>query len=192
MSAAVRHGPGPKSTPAFANGRLFSLGMTNIVTAFDAATGKQLWQKPATKAQPLYHTAMSPVVEGNSVIVHTGGQGETALAALDVATGNPRWTLDRRQPGLRVAHRGRPRGNTAGRHLHAPEHGGHLGRRRAAALAASVRHASRTRRRRRRSLPRHGHPGRAAGTASRRSASPGPTADGRPKTSGRRRTSRST
>jgi len=92
MSAAVKHGPGPKSTPAFANGRLFSLGMTNIVTAFDAATGKQLWQKPATKAQPLYHTAMSPVVEGNTVIVHTGGQGDTTMAALDVATGNPRWT----------------------------------------------------------------------------------------------------
>lgn len=92
MSAAVRHGPGPKSTPAFANGRLFSLGMTNIVTAFDAATGRQLWQKPATKAQPLYHTAMSPLVDGNLVIVHTGGQGDAALAALDVATGAPRWT----------------------------------------------------------------------------------------------------
>ncbi len=92
MSAAVRHGAGPKSTPTYANGRLFTLGMTNIVTAFDAATGKQLWQKPATKAQPLYHTAMSPLVEGNSVIVHTGGAGETALAALDVATGNARWT----------------------------------------------------------------------------------------------------
>jgi outer membrane protein assembly factor BamB len=92
MSAAAKHGPGPKSTPAFAGGRLFSLGMTNIVTAFDAATGRQLWQKPATKAQPLYHTAMSPIVEGGVVIVHTGGQGETALAALDVATGSAKWT----------------------------------------------------------------------------------------------------
>ena len=59
------HGAGPKSTPTFANGRLFTLGMTNIVTAFDAATGKQLWQKPAPPAQPLYHTAMSPLVDGN-------------------------------------------------------------------------------------------------------------------------------
>lgn len=92
MSAAVKHGPGPKSTPTYANGRLFTLGMTNIVTAFDAATGRQFWQKPATKAQPLYHTAMSPVVDGNVVIVHIGGPGDTALAALDVATGNPRWT----------------------------------------------------------------------------------------------------
>jgi outer membrane protein assembly factor BamB len=98
MSAAVRHGPGPKSTPTFANGRLFTLGMTNIVTAFAAASGKQLWQKPATKAQPLYHTAMSPVVEGNTVIVHTGGKGEAALSALDVATGNPRWTWDGDSP----------------------------------------------------------------------------------------------
>ena len=92
MSAAVKHGPGPKSTPTYANGRLFTLGMTNVVTAFDAATGKQLWQKPATKAQPLYHTAMSPVVEGNMVIVHTGGQGDTTLAGLDVATGSVRWS----------------------------------------------------------------------------------------------------
>jgi outer membrane protein assembly factor BamB len=42
--ATARHGPGPKSTPTFADGRLFTLGMTGIVTAFDAATGKQLWQ----------------------------------------------------------------------------------------------------------------------------------------------------
>jgi outer membrane protein assembly factor BamB len=90
--ATKRHGPGPKSTPTFASGRIFTLGMTNIVTAFDAATGKQLWQKPATKAQPIYHTAMSPLVDGNEVIVHVGGPGDTALTALDVATGAVRWT----------------------------------------------------------------------------------------------------
>ena len=91
VKATARHGAGPKSTPAFANGRLFTLGMTNIVTAFDAATGKQLWQKPATKAQPQYHTAMSPVVDGNLVIVHVGGPGDAALSAFEVDTGNLRW-----------------------------------------------------------------------------------------------------
>ncbi len=90
--ATARHGAGPKSTPTYANGRLFSLGMSNIVTAFDAATGKQLWQKPATKAQPIYHTAMSPIVDGNLMIVHVGGPGDAALTAFDVATGNVRWT----------------------------------------------------------------------------------------------------
>ncbi|MGH9385529.1 MAG: PQQ-binding-like beta-propeller repeat protein [Vicinamibacterales bacterium] len=92
VKATARHGAGPKSTPTFANGRLFSLGMTNIVSAFDAASGKLLWQKPATKAQPIYHTAMSPVVDGNLMIVHVGGPGDAALTAFDVATGNVRWT----------------------------------------------------------------------------------------------------
>lgn len=91
-SATSRHGAGPKSTPTFANGRIFSLGMTNIVTAFDAASGKQLWQKPATKAQPMYHTAMSPVVDRDVMVVHVGGPGDAALTAFDVATGNVRWT----------------------------------------------------------------------------------------------------
>jgi outer membrane protein assembly factor BamB len=90
--ATSRHGPGPKSTPAFANGRLFTLGMSGIVTAFDATSGKRVWQKPAPPSQPMYHTAMSPVVEGNLVIVHVGGPGSGALTAFDVATGEERWS----------------------------------------------------------------------------------------------------
>ena len=45
-SAARRHGPGPKSTPVFADGRLFTLGMTGMVTAFDAR------DRPAALAEP--------------------------------------------------------------------------------------------------------------------------------------------
>jgi outer membrane protein assembly factor BamB len=92
MRATARHGAGPKSTPAFASGRLFSLGMTSMVTSFDAATGKQLWQKAATRSQPMYHTAMSPIVEGDAVIVHVGGPGDAALTAFDVTTGAVRWS----------------------------------------------------------------------------------------------------
>jgi outer membrane protein assembly factor BamB len=98
MRAAARHGAGPKSTPVYADGRLFSLGMTNIVTAFDAATGKQLWQTPATKAQPMYHTAMSPIVDRNLVIAHVGGPGDAALTAFDVATGAVRWSWTQDSP----------------------------------------------------------------------------------------------
>jgi outer membrane protein assembly factor BamB len=92
MNPATRqHGPGPKSTPAFAGNRLFTLGMTGVVNAFDANTGKVLWQAPAPPVQPQYHTAMSPVVEGNLVIVHVGGQDAGALTAFDVGTGAIRW-----------------------------------------------------------------------------------------------------
>lgn len=91
FAATARHGAGPKSTPTYAAGRIFTLGMSSIVTAFDAATGRQLWQKPVPAKQPQYHTAMSPLVDGDRVIIHTGGAGDAAFSAYDAATGAERW-----------------------------------------------------------------------------------------------------
>jgi len=88
----ARHGGGPKSTPVFDNGRLFTLGISGIVTAFDAKTGQRLWQqKPASPVEPLYHTAMSPVVDGDFVIFHVGGHDDGVLSAFDVTTGEVKW-----------------------------------------------------------------------------------------------------
>ena len=92
--AAARHGPGPKSTPTYADGRLFTLGMSGIVTAWDSETGRQLWQIAAPAVQPTYHTAMSPLVDGDLMIVHIGGQDDGALTAFDIATGDVRWSWD--------------------------------------------------------------------------------------------------
>jgi outer membrane protein assembly factor BamB len=93
--AAARHGPGPKSTPVFANGRLYSIGMTGIVTAFDAGSGKQLWQKPGSELVPMYTThAFSPVVDRGVVIFHVGGHGKGALTAFDANTGDVKWSWD--------------------------------------------------------------------------------------------------
>jgi outer membrane protein assembly factor BamB len=92
--ATARHGPGPKSTPTFANGRLFTLGMSGIVTAFDAATGKQLWQKPAQPVEPHFHTAQSALVDRGLVILHVGGHNQGALTAFDAATGAVKWSWD--------------------------------------------------------------------------------------------------
>lgn len=90
--AATRtHGTGPKSTPTFADGRLYSLGMTGLVTAFDAASGKQLWQSPPMKTEPLYHTGMSPIVDRGLVIAHVGGHNDGALTAFDARTGAAKW-----------------------------------------------------------------------------------------------------
>ena len=69
-SAAVRHAAGPKSTPVFADGKLYSIGMTGVVTALDAATGKQLWQKPGSSVVPMYTThAFSPLVDRGMVVI---------------------------------------------------------------------------------------------------------------------------
>ena len=91
-SATARHGPGPKSTPTYANGRLFTLGISGIVTAFDAATGKQLWQKPAPPVEPMFHTAQSALVDRGVVILHVGGHKQGALTAFDPATGAVKWS----------------------------------------------------------------------------------------------------
>lgn len=99
-SAAVRHDKGPKSTPVFANGTLFSIGMTGVVTAFDADTGRQLWQKPGSTPLPLYTShAFSPVVDRGQVIFHVGGHEKGALTAFDVVTGAVKWNWPGDGPG---------------------------------------------------------------------------------------------
>ncbi len=40
---ALENGPGPHTTPAVASGRVFSAGITQIVNALDAKSGKVLW-----------------------------------------------------------------------------------------------------------------------------------------------------
>ena len=40
-----------------------TLGLSGIVSAFDAASGKLLWQKPPAPVEPLYHTRCSPLVD---------------------------------------------------------------------------------------------------------------------------------
>ena len=87
---AAAHGVGPKATPLFHNGRLYSLGITGVVSAFDASTGTIAWQTPAAPEHPSYGTAVSPVGDQNLVIVHPGNHGP--LTAFDANTGAVKWT----------------------------------------------------------------------------------------------------
>ncbi len=93
--AAAPHGEGPKSTPVFANGKVYSIGMTGIVTAFDAAGGRILWQKPGGKVVPQFTThSFSPLVDRGLVIFHVGGHDQGALTAFDADTGDVKWHWD--------------------------------------------------------------------------------------------------
>ena len=105
-SAATGHGPGPKSTPAIADGRVFTLGISGIFSAHDLATGKLLWRKNAPPAPPEFGTAASPLVDGSNVIaflspstsLRAGGR-LGALTAMDTATGTVRWQWTGDGPG---------------------------------------------------------------------------------------------
>jgi outer membrane protein assembly factor BamB len=101
--AARSHGKGPKSTPVVANGRVFTLGISGILSAFDAATGRVLWRKEFASqfgtTAPEYGAAMSPVVDGGRLIAHVGGRGQGALTAFDPATGGVLWAWKGDGPG---------------------------------------------------------------------------------------------
>lgn len=100
--AATGHGKGPKSTPALLDGRLFSFGITGVLSAWNAADGRLLWRRSFgthRASSPLFGAAMSPLVDGGRVIVHVGGHDDGALVALDAATGAPRWSWTGDGPG---------------------------------------------------------------------------------------------
>lgn len=92
--AAASHGPGPKSTPTYHAGKLFTFGIGGILSCFDAASGRVLWRQDfKNRFQPTwpdYGVAVSPIVDGTSLIVHVGG-GEGAITAFDTATGTTKW-----------------------------------------------------------------------------------------------------
>jgi outer membrane protein assembly factor BamB len=92
MNPAARgHGPGPKSTPLVANGRVYTFGISGILSALDVVSGKLVWRTDAPPAPPEFGTAMSPVADGPMVIAHIGAHDRGALTAFDGASGKVRW-----------------------------------------------------------------------------------------------------
>jgi outer membrane protein assembly factor BamB len=94
---AASYGRGPRSTPVVDAGRLFTLGISGILSAFDVESGRLVWQKdfagrfPASA--PPFGTSMSPLVAGGLLVVHAGGHEGGALIAFDPATGAEKWVL---------------------------------------------------------------------------------------------------
>jgi outer membrane protein assembly factor BamB len=93
-----RHGAGPKSTPTFADGRVFTLSITGLLSAWAAEDGKLLWRRDFKErfdvAHPHWGTSTSPLVENGRLYVHTGTCEEGALFCIDPATGKDLWVRD--------------------------------------------------------------------------------------------------
>ena len=98
--AAVDHGPGPKGSPEVAAGRVFTLGISGIFSAWDAGDGSLLWRRPPDSRftggdWPLYGAGSSPTAlpGGDRVVVHLGGPESGTLAAVDASSGDTIWEL---------------------------------------------------------------------------------------------------
>lgn len=90
-SASQSHGKGPKATPAVAGGRVFTLGISGILSAWSAESGQRLWQHDASaqfkKTSPLYGTALSPLANSRYCFAHVGGHEGGAFRAFEAASG---------------------------------------------------------------------------------------------------------
>jgi outer membrane protein assembly factor BamB len=95
VTGPAKDHPGPRSTPVISGGKICALGVGGILSCFDAASGKILWQKQSTNdflgIQYKCETAMSPIVEDGRLIVHVGPNTNGAVISFDLATGAPQW-----------------------------------------------------------------------------------------------------
>jgi len=101
---AVEMAKGPNATPLILGNRLFTLGVTGIVNAWDTANGEQIWSKDFSKtidtSKMFCGTAASPLAVNGKVIIQVGSDihgGE--IMALDPATGNTAWEWHGLGPG---------------------------------------------------------------------------------------------
>lgn len=94
---------GPYSTPLLADGRLYTLGTTAILSAWSAATGELVWRKDFSSlidtSKLFCGTAMSPLRTTSGIIVHVGDDRGGSILGLDPATGKEKWTTAVRGPG---------------------------------------------------------------------------------------------
>jgi outer membrane protein assembly factor BamB len=88
-------GAGPRGTPTFRDGRLYTYGATGILNCLDAATGKLLWTRDvvadAGAPLPMWGFSSSPLVAEDRVIVFAGGPDDKGLVAYDAESGEPAW-----------------------------------------------------------------------------------------------------
>lgn len=86
---------GPRSTPAVADGRVFTYGAESKLHCLDLRTGGVLWKRDLAKEFDLrtsyFGAGSSPLVEGGLVILNLGVKNGPSVVAFDAATGRLVW-----------------------------------------------------------------------------------------------------
>ncbi len=88
------YGNGPRGTPSFAGGRLYTYGITGLLTCFDAKNGEQIWQVDTVdKYKPgklVFGASCSPLVDGDRLFLNVGAKG-ASLVAFNKDDGSEIW-----------------------------------------------------------------------------------------------------
>jgi outer membrane protein assembly factor BamB len=87
---------GPYSTPLVADGRLYTLGTTGMLSAWDAGTGKLLWRhdhsQKVDSSKLFCGTAVSPIRTARGIVILVGDDRGANVITYDPASGKEVWS----------------------------------------------------------------------------------------------------
>jgi outer membrane protein assembly factor BamB len=90
-------GAGPRATPTFDSGRIYTQGATGILNCLDATTGRLLWTRNIASESgaklPMWGFSSSPLAAAGLVIAFAGGQNGQGLLAYRADSGEPVWAV---------------------------------------------------------------------------------------------------
>lgn len=78
---ASPHGRGPFATPTVSAGKLYTFGISGVLSCLEIQNGKVLWRRDFAK-NPEYGAANSPLIDGNLCILAVGSSNDGAVVAL--------------------------------------------------------------------------------------------------------------
>jgi outer membrane protein assembly factor BamB len=88
------YGNGPRATPAVVGDRVFTFGITGVLSCFAAETGQIHWQIDTLQKfhapRLLFGASCSPLVEDNKVMINVGAKG-ASVVAFDKKNGEVLW-----------------------------------------------------------------------------------------------------
>ncbi len=101
-------GAGPRATPTFHKGNLYTLNPTGVLLCLDASTGQTIWQRNMTEdtevSVPMWGYASSPLVTDKLVIVFSGAPDEKSVLAYDRVSGVLIWTAGKGSHSYSTGH----------------------------------------------------------------------------------------
>lgn len=101
-------GSGPRATPSYDKGKLYTQGATGILQCIDAANGTSLWKRDlrvdAGVKMPQWGFSSSPLVAGDLVVVYTGAGNGKSVLAYNKESGEPVWTAGQGRNGYSSPH----------------------------------------------------------------------------------------
>ncbi len=90
----IAFGNGPRTSPCVVAGKVYTYGITSILTCFDAEKGNIVWQVDTAKEYQapglFFGSSCSPIVLGDHVIVNVGAKG-ASIVAFHKDTGKEAW-----------------------------------------------------------------------------------------------------